>query len=508
MTDTTTAGFAWPDLSQGALLDGSPIEVSRRMRALVYFGKGDYRVIPDRPVVATAHDLLAKVLVVHRCGTDVKIFQSGRPDQAEESLLRELAVLVGCEHEGDSSRFLDYVRLLEQAHLDSEFQDPLYRALAKTVASYDASDRNALQSHLHQFWGRIFGHETVVEIVHVGSRVRELNTGIGYLQGLQLEDAWLDFEPGQQCCLQSRIAHYQPPAITTAGTRGVQLLGGNITDLAMEQAGAFAQYVRLRPQMIQSGSVLPLPAGIDPISGALVEPLACLLDCLQKSTHEIGQNDRGSVLKKGVLPGGVTLVVGSGSMAMMAGKLALMEDPVIDVGGARQVVFVVRSAAKRNLVQQIVDDSRVTCLIADSDDQIPHMVREQFTPLQADPYGRAFRGFDDVILAAGTAQTVAVAHQVLAPTGARLLTFAGTRGNCTVESGVWHYSNAGLLGTSGCNTKMMEVALDLLARGSIDVRSLSGRSYTFADLTEQGTASFFEDQHLRPKLLPNEGLDS
>src|SRR2546423_11148037 len=95
---------------------------------------------------------------------------------------------------------------------------------------------------------------------------------------------------------------------------------------------------------------------------------------------------------------------------------------------------------------------------------------------------------------------------MIAPTGGRVLTFAGTRGPCQIESGVWHYGNAGVLGTSGCNTKMMEIALGLLVRRSIDVKPLSGRGWTFADFKEHGTAAFFQDTYLRPKLLPNEGL--
>ena len=107
--------------------------------------------------------------------------------------------------------------------------------------------REALIAHLQRHWGRIFGHEAVVEIVWVGSRVHELSEGIGYCQGETISAEYLDFQPAEFCTVQSRIAHYQQPFGLAQGARGVQLLGGNITDLAMNQAGAFAQYVRLRP---------------------------------------------------------------------------------------------------------------------------------------------------------------------------------------------------------------------------------------------------------------------
>ena len=73
-----------------------------------------------------------------------------------------------------------------------------------------------------------------------------------------------------------------------------------------------------------------------------------------------------------------------------------------------------------------------------------------------------------------------------------------------IESGVWHYGNAGVLGTSGCNTRMMEVALGLFARGTLDPTRLAGRVYTFADLQSPGgIETFFGDKHLRPCLEPN-----
>lgn len=483
---TAISNFNWPDLQPGALLDDSAIETVDAMQALVYFGKGDYRFVPDRPIVCTEHDLLAKVRLVHRCGTDVKIFQSGRPDQAEESLLEELAALIGSSHRGDSQHFLNYVALLRGEH-EKVDDDGLHADLAAALGDLDDAQRNALWQKLHLFWGRIFGHETVVEIVRVGKRVGELTEGIGYRYGDTLTADELNFQVGQRCCLQSRIAHYQPPPAGAGPMRGVQLLGGNITDLAMNQAGAFAQYVRLRPQIIQSGSVLRVPDGVDDVSAALVEPLACLLDCFQKTTHEVGQDDRGSVLRKGVMPDGATLIIGSGAMAMMAGKLALVEDDNLGFAPARQIVFAVRSDAKRALVEKVMNDSRVSVTVCDDDDALPTALKQPF---------------DDVILAAGNAHTVAVAHQLIAPTGGRIMTFAGTRGPCSVESGVWHYANAGVLGTSGCNTKMMELALGLLSRGGIDLHALSGKTYSFAELKRDGTAAFFEDRHLRPKLDP------
>ncbi len=219
---TNTSRLQPPPTKVGEEADGSIIEVAGEMHALVYYGKGDYRVVPDRPIIGTAHDLIARVHHVHRCGTDVKIFSSGRPDQAEESLLEELAALIGSAHGGDSQFFLRYVRLIEDALFDPDFTDPLYLDVADTVRDLNPEGRGELLALLRRNWGRIFGHEAVVEIVRVGSRVSELTQGIGYCQGDTLSPKYLDFQPGEFCTVQSRVAHYQTPWDAGEGARGVQ----------------------------------------------------------------------------------------------------------------------------------------------------------------------------------------------------------------------------------------------------------------------------------------------
>ena len=494
----------WPATGVGALRDGRPVEWSGTMPALVYFGQHRMEVVDDRPIVCTDQDLLARVDRVHRCGTDVKIFQQGRPDQCEESLLEELRSIFGLTAPAGDAPFTALSDLARGGPPDPAIRDPLYLALAERIADLPPAERAALPVRMRRLWGRILGHETVVTIERVGSAVRTLRTGIGYLEGVDLPEAYLAFEPGQQCVLQSRIAYYDPPPPDCPEARGVQLLGGNITDLAMNLGGAYAARVRLTPEIIRSGSVVRIPAGVRPEAAALAEPTACLLDCFQKCTHELGQDAAGSILLKGVRPGGITCVIGSGAMALMSGLLATLDDPVVKMGRAREVVFVVRSPAKADFVRRMLPQMPLRTVVCAEAGELPQAVRRQYAPDHQARFGRPFRGFDDVILAAGDARTVAAAHEIITHTGGRLMMFAGTRGPCTLESGVWHYGNAGVVGTSGCNTRMMEVALGLFARRSLDPTPLAGRAWTFDDLRKPGgIEAFFADKHLRPCLVPN-----
>jgi threonine dehydrogenase-like Zn-dependent dehydrogenase len=493
-----------PRLEVGESLGGHPIEWAGTAKALVCFGRGGFEVVRDRPIVCTSVDVLARVERNHRCGTDVKIYRQGRPDQCEESLFDELRALFGLTERQVDGHFHDYRDLLRDGRFSGDVDDALYRRLGEIVRRLSEGDRRSLWEQLRHHWGRVLGHEAVVTIVRAGSQVSSLTDGIGYLEGQRLSPEYLAFEPGRRCVLQSRVAYYDPPRIAGPDVRGIQLLGGNITDLAMNQAGAYCELIRLRPEMIRSGSILTIPTGVSTECAALAEPAACLLDCFEKTTHELGQDDRGSVLRKGVLPGGATCVVGSGSMALMAAMVALMDDEVIRIGGARMVVVVVRSEDKAHLVRRVLPDERVIPLVCEDQSDLLAAVGSRCGPRYQAAIGRPFRGFDDVILAAGTAGTVAQVHRMLAPANGRIMAFAGTRGPCEIDSGVWHYRNAGVLGTSGCNTKMIEVALGLFARGSLNVSVLAGEQYTFDDLERPGGIErFFGDKHLRPFLSPN-----
>jgi threonine dehydrogenase-like Zn-dependent dehydrogenase len=535
----------WSGTKVGEQRDGRPIEWASAMPALVYFGQGDMQVVDDRPIVCTDQDVVARVDRVHRCGTDVKIYYKGRPDQCEESLLDELRSLFGCDEPAGNVPFTTYSSLARGGAVDSSIDDSLYRAIAARINALSPADRARLGENMRRQWGRILGHETLVTVERVGSRVKDLRKGIGYLEGVELAREQVTFEPGDRCVLQSRIAYYDPPPADWCGVgfqpvetgkmcrtgfppvetgkmpvpqgskmtgkmpvpqvdvRGVQLLGGNITDLAMNLGGAYAAYTRLTPEIVCSGSAIRIPAGVSTEAAALAEPAACLLDCFQKTTHEVGQDATGSVLVKGVRPGGVTCVIGSGSMALMAAMFANMDDPVIEMGRAAEIVFVVRSREKADFVRRILHDQPIATVVCDDQAGMPAAVVEQYGPAYHKRTGKPFRGFDDVIVCAGDAETVALSHRMIAHTGGRLMMFAGTRGSCSIDSGVWHYGNAGVIGTSGCNTRMLEIGLGLFARRSIDAARLAGKAYTFDDLRKPGgIEAFFADKHLRPCLEP------
>lgn len=476
----------------------SRVEVVGTMWAMVYHGRGDLCVIPDRPYFCTEHDVLARVIMVHRCGTDVKILARGRPVPLDDSLLGELGDYLGIGGESDPECFRAYADLVWANQQGAEPPDRLFRGAKRYIEGLDSQQHETLRASLRREWGRVLGHEMVVQVEHVGSKVKDLTDPLGYTETEpRLSDGYLDFQVGERLTVQTRVARYQPPPAHLRGgdIRGVQLLNQDHQNMAMELDGAYAEYLRLTPEMIQSGSLLRVPSSIPDVEAALVEPAACLLDCLDLGGHPEAQGPRGNIMKKGVKRGGHTAVIGSGAMAFMAAQMALHEDELIEVGGAAKVTMLVRSEQKAELGRRLLAaESRIDYQIeppGTNDEQIVWNMKER--------HGPEF-GFDDVILAAGDHATVALAHKLVAGSDWRIHAFAGTRGPAEMESGLWHYGNAGTHGTSGCNAKAMENVIGMIERG-FELEKFSGRRYTLPDL-HRDPSPFFTDTHLRPLLLP------
>lgn len=489
--------------------NGAKVEAVGTMVALVYYGQNNMRVVPDRPIFCTENDILLEINCIHRCGTDVKILKNGRPDPIDDRLLQELQVITGVIGSYDKTRIGDYFELIETGKIGDN-ADEFYQNLVKKLGSID---REKLYQTILREWGRVLGHEICGIIVYVGSNVRSLTEPLGYTEPLgELPAEYLSFQPGERVTVQSRIARYEQPnaeAFKALGitldnsVRGVQLLGNDHENMAMLLDGGYSQLLRITPEIIRSGSILRVPSGVLDIEAALVEPAACLVDSISKATHSLGQGSQGDITKPGLKYGGHTAIIGSGSMAFMAAEIALLFDPQFPIGGASKVTMFVRSEEKERLCRRLLGEysARLDILVDKQGTSHDGIVRHVIAT-----YGNQF-GFDDVIVAAGSdAKPIELAHKLPLNTDFRVICFAGTSGIAEIESGVWHYGNAGTSGTSGCNTRAMENVLGMIQRKSLKLEKYSGEQYTFDDL-ETNVRKFFNDKHLRPRFIPNEGTE-
>ena len=495
-------GDVYSEKNREAIVEGIAVG---GMYALVYYGRGDFRVIEHRPIFYTSNDLIIKVEMVHRCGTEVKYYHQGYPP-IDNLLLQKLRDITELKGHFDPSNLSDYVRLLDNEHSSHEVKDGFHRQLAEHLNSLNGRQRETFCECLFREWGRVVGHEMVGVIEKVGSNVKNLTIPLGYLSTLseRIPKKYRDFKEGDRVILQPRVAQYKPTreGLGRKGVAGVQLLGSEYENLSRTLDGGYAQCIRATPELIQSGCIIRVPDGVSDVEAALVEPVACLVDCLDLATHPEGQDEQGNIMKKGVARGGTTAIIGSGALAYIAAELALTCDKDMQIGGASKVVMLVRSQEKAELGKRLLEadfGGSVEFLIYDSG----LSPRDIVSNLENKFRGTFF--FDDIVVAAGDARTVELAHRMVSGTGWRVHTLAGTRSNAVIESGVWHYGNASTSGTSGCNTRAMENVMKMIQRGTAKLSQFSGKRYTFKDLLK-GPREFFTDKHLRPVLLPNEGV--
>lgn len=335
----------------------------------------------------------------------------------------------------------------------------------------------------------VLGHEFVGRVVEVGTDVGSLREGVGELKGQTLTPDDLHFSPGERVTVQPKVCHYRS---------GLMLVGERIANLSFELSGAFSQYLRIPAEMIRSGSVIRVPDSISDEQAALIEPAACVLESIFSTPHPRGlDRDGRHVLECGIQPGGRTLVIGSGTLALLYGQFAKKE-------GAAEVFFVVRSPEKAELIRSVLGDWPRFVVVPDySDRPIEERlgVEAELVASLADRTAGSL--FDDVALAVPSLDAQRYAFELLNPSGyGAVALFAGLQqAGERVHVDRLHYRMASAVGTTGCSTRTMNTVVRWLADGEISLRGLTAaRRFTLED----DPAEFFQTEAsgLKPLLAP------
>jgi L-iditol 2-dehydrogenase len=316
----------------------------------------------------------------------------------------------------------------------------------------------------------VLGHELVGRVVEVGRDVAALTEGIGYRQGQTLDHTTLCPPLGQRVTVQPRVARYRD---------GLMLMEDPIQNLSFQIPGGYAQYMRVPAEMIRAGAILPIPDGVPDDEGALVEPTACALESIYATPHAIGVTEDGHHrFHSGVKPGGRTLVIGSGSLAMIYARLAR-------IAGAGEVWLMVRSETKVALITAVLGDwpefrivpDYASLPLADKLSREAELEQE----LRDLTHGQLF---DDVVLACPSTDAQRLAFRLLNPDGyAAIACFAGLHDvSEAAQVDLLHYRLGKAFGTSGCSTRTMETVIRWLASGRLSLRGLtSPHHYTLED---------------------------
>lgn len=338
----------------------------------------------------------------------------------------------------------------------------------------------------------VLGHELIARIVHVGDDVRSLTSGIGYREGQELSDEYLDFQVGERVVFQSRIARYRD---------GLMLIPNPIANLSFQIAGGYAQCMKVPEMLIRSESVLRVPDEVSDAAACLVEPAACALESIYATAHPVGVDAEGRhIHASGIRPGGNTCIIGSGTVSMVYARLAALE-------GAGRVIMLVRSSTKANLVRKLLGTNIEVYQmprLAETASQETLTAEKQIVKDLQDMTGGYL--FDDVVVACASTSAQRLMLDLYTPEGYAVgACFGGThRIVACADMDRHHYHAAKTIGTSGCSTDAMKAILAKMNNHSLNLDGLmADRHFTLADDPHE----FFttEAQGLKPALYPREG---
>jgi L-iditol 2-dehydrogenase len=263
------------------------------------------------------------------------------------------------------------------------------------------------------------------------------------------------FREGERFALQPAVDH--PPVNHREcyqSVESVKKLGVGYT-----LPGLLAEYVLLTEEAIRAGCLLPIPEGLSYAHAALGEPLSCVVSAQEHHVHLIQETPHAErKVRKGLKPGGVTLIIGAGAMGRMHVDLALAQGP--------RAVVVSDLIDARLLKTRELFEARARALgiglhtVSSSTQDV-----KQLIDALSD-----HRSADDIIVAVGSAAAIEAAQRY-AGRGAVLNLFGGLKkGEDTValDTGLVHYKEIAVTGSSGGSPWDLERALEFIAAGKID----------------------------------------
>jgi threonine dehydrogenase-like Zn-dependent dehydrogenase len=285
----------------------------------------------------------------------------------------------------------------------------------------------------------ILGDEGSVTLVQVGEELRER------------------YRPGQRYVIQPAVDH--PPINHLERYRDKARVIDKIA-VGYTLPGHLAEYILVTEEVLAAECLIPLPDRSLPYAhAALAEPFSCVVSAQDHHLH-LAQPSPGVARRvlKGLKPGGVTVVVGAGAMGRMHVDLALSYHPKVII-----VVDLIeeRLGLVRKLFTKRAETLGLALYAANPATTDPQVLVNQVTRGQ---------GADDVIVAVGSRQAIETAQRYTGR-GAVLNLFGGLKSGedlVGLDSGIVHYQEVNVTGSSGGSPWDVARTLELMAAGEID----------------------------------------
>ena len=284
-----------------------------------------------------------------------------------------------------------------------------------------------------------FGHEWAGEVIAVGPGVEEWKPGDRIRAG------------NSAPCLTCRFCR-----------RGQE----NLCENRLWLWGAFAEYIRVPAHMLKVNAQ-KVPDGLSYEEAAVAEPLACVL--------------HGAKLA-GVRPGDVVVVIGSGPIGILHAQVAK------------------HMGAVKVIISDMVDERLRVARSVGADITVNVREEELSDVIEAETDGL---GADVVIEAVGLPETWEEALK-LVRRGGTVLEFGGCPPgtSISVSTEKLHYGELKLLGAFHATPRDFEVALSMIASGSIRVKPLITSRRPLGELPDVLESLMKEKKDLKVAIIP------
>lgn len=285
----------------------------------------------------------------------------------------------------------------------------------------------------------ILGDEGTVTLVQIGEELRD------------------SYHVGERYVIQPAVDHapINHRERYRDGARGIEKVSVGYT-----LAGHLAEYILITEEILEAECLLPVPRASMPYAHAAIsEPLSCVISAQNHHVHLMQDAPLAPrQAAKGLKRGGVTVIIGAGAMGRMHVDIALNYQP-------RAIVLADLVNSRLELATSLFSARARSAKI------IFHTVNPGTDNLKdLVDILTEYRGADDVIVAVGSRKAIEDA-QGLAGRGAVLNLFGGLKkgeDKVGLDSGIVHYKEINVTGSSGGSPWDIARTLELIATGGIN----------------------------------------
>lgn len=238
-------------------------------------------------------------------------------------------------------------------------------------------------------------------------------------------------------------------------------------EIAQVWPGGFAEQMAVPAEAIRLGVIERVPAGVDPVSAAIAEPISSCLNAQEQG--QVGLGD-------------TVMIIGSGPIGCIHIALARLH-------GAEKVIIADINAERLRMAEPFAPDAVIDASQRDLVAEVRQLTQGKGA---------------DVIVTATPAPVAPVQAVEMARKGGRILLFGGLPKDDSkpgVDLNIVHYNALHLIGTTIFSPRHYRIAVKLVASNRISVHKLITHRFPLADF-KQGAMMALEGKVLKAVFEP------